>query len=274
MYEVKFTVGGIGRLLPVAASLLGLGLFVIWTAAAHSQVTPQAEPQSDPPAAQVESGRKQFSQSCAFCHGADATGGRGADLVRSTLVAHDQKGDLIGEVIRNGRPDKGMPALPATAEQIADIAAFLHARAREAIRSSGVPSDYPVEKLLTGNAEAGKAFFEGPGGCKNCHSVTGDLAGLAKKYSSIEFEARMLYPGKQHKSAVVTLPSGDQVRGTVVHEDDFMIGVRDETGWYRSFSRDKVKVELQDPLAAHRTLLDKLTQKDVRNLFAYVYSLK
>jgi hypothetical protein len=53
-----------------------------------------------------------------------------------------------------------------------------------------------------------------------------------------------------------------------------MIGVRDETGWYRSFSRDKVKVELQDPLAAHRKLLDKLTQKDVRNLFAYVYSLK
>ena len=164
--------------------------------------------------------------------------------------------------------------MPATAEQIADIAAFLHARAHEAILSSGVPSDYPIEKLLTGNAEAGKAFFEGPGGCKNCHSATGDLAGVAKKYSSIEFEARMLYPGNQHKSAVVTLPSGDQVSGTVVHEDDFMIGVRDAAGWYRSFSREKVKVELQDPLEAHRKLLDKLTQKDVHNLFAYVYSLK
>jgi hypothetical protein len=43
MCEVKFTVAGIGRLLPVATSLLGLGLFVICcTAAAHSQVTPQA----------------------------------------------------------------------------------------------------------------------------------------------------------------------------------------------------------------------------------------
>lgn len=88
MYKVKFTVGGIGRLLPVATSLLVLGLFVIWTAAAHSQGTPQAGAQSDPPAAQAESGRKQFSQSCAFCHGAEATGGRGADRVRSTLVAH------------------------------------------------------------------------------------------------------------------------------------------------------------------------------------------
>ena len=32
----------------------------------------------------------------------------GPDLVRSLLVAHDVKGDLIGEVIRQGRPDKGM----------------------------------------------------------------------------------------------------------------------------------------------------------------------
>jgi hypothetical protein len=60
MYEVKFTVGGIGRLLPVATNLLVPGLSVIWTAAAHSELTPQADPQSDPPAAQVESGRKQF----------------------------------------------------------------------------------------------------------------------------------------------------------------------------------------------------------------------
>jgi hypothetical protein len=31
MYEVKFTVGGIGRLLPVATNLLWPGLSVIWT---------------------------------------------------------------------------------------------------------------------------------------------------------------------------------------------------------------------------------------------------
>jgi len=35
-----------------------------------------------------------------------------------------------------------------------------------------------------------------------------------------------------------------------------------------------VKVELQDPLTAHRELLDKLTQADVHNLFAYLESLK
>jgi cytochrome c oxidase cbb3-type subunit 3 len=38
--------------------------------------------------------------------------------------------------------------------------------------------------------------------------------------------------------------------------------------------RDRVKVELQDPLAVHRELLDKLTQANVHNLFAYLESLK
>jgi len=225
-------------------------------------------------AAAAERGRREFVQSCGFCHGADATGARGPDLMRSPLVAHDVKGDQIGQVIRQGRPDKGMPAMPLSDAQILDIATFLHARAAEAARSSGVPKIYPVEKLLTGNAEAGKTFFDGAGGCTKCHSVTGDLAGVAGKHTPIELEARMLYPGGKHRTAVVTLASGEQVKGGVEHADDFVIAVRDEKGWYRSFRRDRVKVEIEDRLAEHRELLGKLTQKDVHNLFAYIETLK
>src|SRR5258708_36868453 len=68
-------------------------------------------------AAAAAGGRKQFEQSCGFCHGADATGARGPDLVRSTLVAHDVKGNESGRVIREGRPDKGMPAMPLSDAQ-------------------------------------------------------------------------------------------------------------------------------------------------------------
>src|SRR5205807_4490674 len=135
----------------IASVLLACGtISAVW-----SQAAAQA------PAATFESGRKGFEQSCGFCHGADATGARGPDLVRSSLVAHDVKGDLIGQVVRNGRPDKGMPAMPMSDDQIAEIAAFLHDRAKEALESSGVPNTYPVDRLLTGNANAGKAFFEG-----------------------------------------------------------------------------------------------------------------
>jgi cytochrome c oxidase cbb3-type subunit III len=233
-----------------------------------------ARQQAETPDPAIERGHKQFGQACGFCHGADATGARGPDLVRSTLVAHDVRGDLIGEVIRHGRADKGMPAMTMTDAQVSDIAAFLHARAAQALSSSGLPNVYPVEKLLTGNGDAGKAFFNGPGGCNSCHSPTGDLAKVASKYSPIELEAHMLYPDGRHIRAVVTLPNGEQITGPVVHADDFVVSLSDASGWYRSFSRDAVKVELQDPLAAHRELLGKLTQADVHNLFAYVNSLK
>ena len=249
--------------------------FGLLTSRAHAQ-SAQDSVAKDPA---VQRGRQQFAESCGFCHSADATGARGPDLVRSPLVAHDVKGDQIGEVIRRGRPDKGMPPLAnMTDGQIADIAAFLHERAKESLESAGIPSAYPVEKLLTGNTDAGKAFFNGAGGCKSCHSPTGDLARVAAKYSSIELEARMLYPGRRKEgprpTATVTSPSGEQIKGQVVHADDFVVGLRDASGWYRSFSRDRVKVEIQDPLAAHRDLLGKLTQADVHNLFAYLASLK
>ena len=230
--------------------------------------------QEAPPDPAIVRGHKLFQQSCGFCHGADATGARGPDLVRSPLVAHDVKGDKIGDVIRQGRADKGMPPLSMTEEQVKDIAAYLHARAAEGLNSGDVPSTYPVEKLLTGNREAGKSYFNGAGGCGNCHSATGDLAAIATKVSAVDLQSKMLYPGGKHTIAVVTLPSGEQIKGPLAHADDFTIAIRAPSGWYRSFARDSVKVELQDGLTAHRELLTKISPAEMHNLFAYLESLK
>src|SRR5271167_2410996 len=184
------------RRVAMAATLLVAIVFLI--AVANSPALPRQTETADQA---IEWGHKQFEQACGFCHGPDATGARGPDLLRSPLVAHDVKGDLIGDVIRHGRPDKGMPAMPLTDAQVSDIAAFLHARASEALSSNGVPSGYPVEKLLTGNAEAGKAFFNGTGGCNNCHSPTADLSGIALRYSPIDLQAHMLNPrSEEHTS--------------------------------------------------------------------------
>jgi len=238
-----------------------------------SLAAPQKLPKASPDL--IRQGAQQFQQSCGFCHGADATGARGPDLVRSSLVAHDENGNLIGEVIRDGRPDKGMPALPLTTEQIQAIAAFLHNRLREGIESSGLPKEYPVEKLLTGNAEEGKTYFEGAGGCKTCHSPSGDLKGVASKFSPLELEAQMLYPEHSPPAeATVVVASGERVKGTLEHFDEFTVRLRDASGWQRSFARDEVMVEMDDPLAAHKALLTKITPKQLHDLFAYMETLK
>ena len=225
----------------------------------------------------VERGRAEFKSSCGFCHGNDATGSRGPDLVRSAILNHDDHGNLLGPVIRNGRPDKGMPSFSTLRDgQIADIVTFLQHQANQALHSANVPGDYPVAKLLTGNAEAGKTFFEGEGGCFKCHSVTGDLKGVAKKYSPIDLQQHMVYPITKHaqKTAVITLADGTRLEGKVMQEDEFNIGIICQDGWYRSWPLQNVKVEIHDPLEAHRELMNRYTDADVHNLFAYLETLK
>src|SRR5215475_10173532 len=80
----------------------------------------------------AERGRKIFVPTCGFCHGNDARGKSGPDLIRSPLVLHDDKGDTLGPMLRTGRPDRGMPPFPSlTADQINDLSTFLHSRAAD-----------------------------------------------------------------------------------------------------------------------------------------------
>jgi cytochrome c oxidase cbb3-type subunit III len=231
---------------------------------------------ADPDAAQVERGGALFKSNCGFCHGDDATGNRGPDLIRSVALSHDVNGDVLAPLIRSGRPDKGMPGFSTlTAPQISDIGVFLHRQADLAVASNQVPKDYPLAKLLTGNAEAGKAFFNGAGGCSGCHSVTGDLSGIAGKYSPLELQQRMLYPSRGPKPrATVHLKNGTVMEGALAHADEFEVAITDKDGWYRSWDRDKVTVEIHDPLAAHRALMPKYTDADIHNLFAFLSAQK
>jgi hypothetical protein len=154
------------------------------------------------------------------------------------------------------------------------FAAYLHWRIAEGLSSSEVPNGYPAEKLLTGNAQAGKAFFEGEGGCTKCHSAAGDLANVSGKYSAIDLEAQMLYPEGNFKTAKITLKSGEVIEGKLNHLDEFSVAITDADGWFHAYSRSDVKVEVTDKLAVHRALLDKLSQKQMHDLYAYVHTLE
>jgi cytochrome c oxidase cbb3-type subunit 3 len=229
-------------------------------------------------AAAADRGKTIFQQNCAVCHAPDLTGGRGPDLIRSTLVRHDKGGDQIGPVVTNGRPDRGMPSFPFSAAQVSDLIAFidsqlslydLHTRV-----PGGYPNDIPAERLATGNAEAGKAFFNGAGGCSTCHSPTGDLAGIAKKYNPPDLEVRFLYPSGVPLTATVTQPSGKKFEGTLLLNDGFNVAIQGTDGWYHSWPASAVKIEVHDPLAAHAALLDKYTDADLHNMFTYLETLK
>jgi cytochrome c oxidase cbb3-type subunit 3 len=249
-------------------------LFLICLLAVSVAADAEKNPMTAPSA---QHGMAKFQQSCAVCHGAGATGGMGPDLLESSLVRHDENGNLIGNVIQEGRVDKGMPAFPMMSEtDISDIAAYLHARIQvtSSVESEGPVGGYSLKDLLTGNAAAGKQYFYGAGKCSTCHSPTGDLAGIAKKYSPADLESIFLDPPRQPVSVIVSLPSGQTIQGTLLHLDDFYVAILDEDGHYHSWPLSQVSVRVTDPLAAHRRLLHTYTDKDIHNVFAYLETLK
>src|SRR3954470_20234416 len=80
----------------------------------HAQIGNAAYPVRKPadPAA-IERGKALYGVNCQFCHGADTRGGDGGpSLLRSAVVLGDDRAELIGPVVRGGRP--GMPKFTLT----------------------------------------------------------------------------------------------------------------------------------------------------------------
>jgi len=220
-------------------------------------------------------GESRFVQDCAFCHGRDAGGGEdGPDLTRSKLVADDKGGDQIGPVVRNGRPDKGMPRFTVSDQELTGLVAFIQAEKTLAESQKGGRRGVDVADLQTGNAEAGKQYFNGAGKCSSCHSPTGDLAGVAKRLSGLSLEQRFLYPRGAKSKIVVTLPSGEMVAGQLAYRDEFNVALIDASGRYRAWAAGRVKFTIDAPAEAHAELLAKYTDDDIHNVMAYLQTLK
>jgi mono/diheme cytochrome c family protein len=238
-----------------------------------------------PDQAAVDRGQKLFMENCGFCHGKEANGGDGGpDLIRSVLANHDENGNLIGPVILDGRPEKGMPKFKMTPAQISDIVAFLRFRNRY-VRYRQL---YQVKNdVITGDAKAGEAYFNGVGRCRGCHSPSGDLAHVAARFEPEFLLRRFLYPAtrsfrgasepandRARATVTVTLPSGESVSGLLEHVDEFSVSMRDASGDYHTWWRETAKVEIHDPLEAHAELLSQYTDTDIHNLLAYLETLK
>jgi mono/diheme cytochrome c family protein len=231
--------------------------------------------------AAVERGGRIFTAQCGRCHGNSAKGmDSGPNLIYSLLVLRDEKGDLIAPALRTGRPDAGMPKPDLTEAQISDIVAWLHAQTYAADHRT----TYAWLDVVTGDPRAGENYFNTSGKCRGCHSVTGDLARVGNKYDPFTLQTRWVNPSSapgaaSERAAVkvrVTLASGQVFAGRLERISDFEVALRDSSGEYRSFTRDGAtpKVEIEDPLKAHKEMLHQYTDADIHNVTAYLATLK
>jgi cytochrome c oxidase cbb3-type subunit III len=146
------------------------------------------------PTAALERGRTVYVLNhCHFCHGVDLTRATmgAANLSQSPFVGADEDGNIMGPLVKAGLPNlqTAMPGYPElTPEEIVDLARYIHFLRQQArFRELSHLGDTPA-----GDRTAGEVYFNGRANCRSCHSVTGDLSGIGRKYDTAKLRARLL----------------------------------------------------------------------------------
>lgn len=239
----------------------------------------------------IERGKAVYGVNCGACHGADLRGGDqgGPSLLRSLVALSDQHGEVIGPIVHGARQDKGMPAFNLTEADTAAVAEYIHSVLAKVGTQARPPGavDPSTLNVLVGDAAKGQSYFQAK--CASCHSVTGDLKGIASKFE----DARTLQntwvsgggggrggrrgeEGGKPSTVTVTLADGQKLEGVLIRKDDFLVTLRLADGTRRSIERDgdRPKIEVHDPNEGHKKLAPMLDDQDMHDVTAYLATLK
>lgn len=242
---------------------------------------PQAPPEV------IARGKAVYSVNCAFCHGSDAGGGSiGPNLLRSEVVLQDKNGELILPIVHGARVPQGMPKIDIADSSVPDIAAWLHS-----LKTGGNMRSTEKINIVVGNAATGKQTYQQM--CSSCHAAS-TMQGFADKFPDARsMQQAWLLPGGgggfqrpgstagpalkvPPVTATVTPASGPAVTGRLGTIDDFYVEVTTDDGTVHRYTRsnDVPKVEVHDPLQAHRALFRKYNDTEIHDITAYLITLK
>jgi len=256
-------------------------------------------------------GRALWASHCIDCHGSQARGSdTGPNIIRTKVVNFDRSavvaGSVLGPFLKAGHPTQSQkPSASFTDEEVVSLANFLRQRVNDTMRGSPL---FTVGDIVIGDAKAGEAYFTGDGKCATCHNATDrNLAGVGTRIPEpVDLQQRMLFPmgggrgrGRGGRGApagpvdpvaaaqaqaaadrnavkvTIAPASGASMSGVLVEGSDFYVTLREPDGTVRVVRRAPgVKITQTNPMQAHIDLLDRVTDKQIHDLVAYLETLK
>ena len=179
-----------------------------------------------------------------------------------------QSDQSVRDLIRNGIPEAGMPAFQVPDGEMALLVAF--------VRSRVAPAG---DLKVSGDVQAGQAFFFGNGGCSACHMIEGrggvkgpDLTGAGRRMTLAELERALAKPSanrvKGYDVATVKLTSGRAVRGFIRNESGFDMQMQGFDGKLYFLRREEIGSVVREKGSLMPVL--KASEDDTRNLLAFL----
>src|SRR5262245_3759341 len=210
-----------------ASWLLALQMTVAVEPTARPTVTPQ----------EVARGKTLFEAQCAYCHGADGDGGRGANLARPVL-RRAPTDEALFRIVNRGISGTGMPGNAMSARETWQVVAF--------VRSLGRVKREPLQ----GDASRGAQVYESAG-CAACHTIRGrggatgpDLTDVGARSSPSYLRQSIVDPQADvsdgFKQVRAATRDGRRLAGVVVNEDPFSIQFRDGGGTLHSYFKEEL----------------------------------
>lgn len=142
-----------------------------------------------------------------------------------------------------------------------------------------------VLPLAASDAAAGKAIFEGKGGCAACHSIGDrgaslgpDLGDIGIHRTAKSLRLSLTDPDaeiyREYYTVVVVTKRGETVEGLALNEDDLSLQIRDINGNPRSFLKDDLKSARREQRSLMPSYSNRLSAAEIDDVVAYLRSLK
>jgi len=221
----------------------------------------------------IRAGMALYRVICADCHGLDAGGYRGPDLV--TFIGAGATDERLFDTIRKGVPGTEMPAQrdDISDNDILQVIAYLR----------NLSTVAPTETAV-GNVDNGKQIFSQR--CTSCHRVSGnggrigpDLSRIGVQRSRAALTREIRTPSEwmapNFETVTLVTKDGQRIRGVKKAEDVFSIQIMDT----RERIQGYLKSNLQEVVYEKNSLMPtfgtaQLPDSDLRDLLGYLTSLR
>ena len=226
----------------------------------------------------VAAGARSYRSHCAECHGLKGEGGRGPDLTRGEY-RHGSSDAALFKTIDDGIPGTLMPGIYYEDVQLWQLVAFVRSLAAPAL-PQGPPQ--PTK----GTSAAGERLFLGKAGCAGCHMIQGrggrtgpDLSFIGSSRNPQHLRTSLLKPSEEFPiqwwTAQAEDKQGNRYSGVRLNEDTYTIQLLDAQRDLITLQKaDLRSLRVEDKVSPMPSYEGKLTERELDDLVAYLYSLR